>query len=176
MIKVFVFKKRYCPDCKELLKISNDSNTFSCLKCQKEFHKEIGAEYNKLGVSIDGSTRSFEAAQKAVATGFIELEKVYIPEEQMCQKCRNMEHRYMEAARIRERKIASGNADIHEMPKGVTDAQIFRYEIHRKVQDDLKARIQTEEQEKQAKAQQAAAKAKLVTEMAKKLAEGKKKE
>jgi ribosomal protein L37AE/L43A len=176
MIKVFVLKKRYCPDCKEALKISPDGKIYKCLKCQKEFHKEIGEEYGRLGISIDGSTRSFEAAQKSVATGFIEAERVYVPEEQMCQKCRNMEHRYADAARTREQKIARGEGQVRAYPKDVTDAQVYRYEVYKKTQEDLRAKIQGEEQEKQRKAQEAAAKAKLVTEMANKLAEGEKKE
>jgi hypothetical protein len=174
MIKVFVFKKRYCPDCKEALKISADGNTLNCLKCQKEFHREIGEEYIKLGVSIEGSTRDFQTAEKNRQTGFIEVEKVMIPEEQMCKKCRNRQHQYEQAALIRERKIARGEADVHAFPKGVTDAQVFRYEINRKIQDGLRERMQREEQEKQQKAQEAAAKAKLVQDMASKLSEDKK--
>lgn len=176
MINVFVFKKRYCPDCKEPLKVSSNCNTFNCLKCQKEFHKEISAEYGRLGVSIEGSTRDFLMAQKNVQTGFTEAEKVLISAEQMCQKCRNMQSRYEQAARIRELKIARGEAEIRAFPKDVTDAQVYRYEIYKKTQEDLKVKMQVEEQDKQKKAQEAAAKARIVQEMANKLLDEKREE
>lgn len=158
MVKVFVFKKRLCPIDKANLMVTMDGNTFNCPICKREYHKEIYSEYDSLGVAIAGSSRNRSEIDKQLATGFIEVEKVAVPEQHMCQKCRNMEHRYLQAGVNREKKVAKGDIPMRSFPKEITNADVYRHDIMQKLKQDyqqeqtkLSQKIQEEERQKQIK-------------------------
>lgn len=139
MIKVWVFKERYCSKDKTVLNVSRDNNTFTCPKCQSVFKKDNSIEFASLGVRVMGSTRDFIKANEQRDTGKVEVELMFIPEQQMDQKCRNLQNRYAQATQNRERKIAQGVPDdIRVIPDTVTDAQLYRYEIYKKTQEDYR--------------------------------------
>lgn len=139
MIKVWVFKERYCSKDKTVLNVSRDNNTFTCSKCQSIFKKDNSIEFASLGVRVMGSTRDFIKANEQRDTGKVEVELMFIPEQQMDQKCRNLQNRYAQANQNRERKIAQGVPDdIRVIPDTVTDAQLYRYEIYKKTQEDYR--------------------------------------
>ena len=175
MIKVYVFKRRFCPIDKTTLNISPDGEIYTCPKCKKVILKKDTANFMSLGISIAGSTRSFFEAEKQRQTGEIEVESVMVPEKQLCQKCRNYQERYSQAAKKRERKIASGiSDDIQAIPDTIKDTDIYRYEIMRKTQEDYRAKLTAEMREKQANAQkelELERKAKLVKTVSDKLIE-----
>lgn len=139
MIRVLVFKKHTCPEDKTDLIISSSGEIFTCPKCNKVYHKSIPAEYNSLGTRIEGSTRDFIKANKMKESNpAIEFDKVFVPEEVLCQKCRNMQTRYMQATQRREKKIAMGISDsVHAIPKEITNADIYRREIFEKTKADF---------------------------------------
>jgi hypothetical protein len=154
MIKVFVFKRRFCPIDKTTLNISLDGETYTCPKCNKVILKKDTTSFMSLGISIAGSTRSFFEAEKQRKTGEIEVEPVMVPEKQLCQKCRNYQERYSQAAQKRERKIQSGvSDDIQVIPDTIKDTDIYRYEIMKKTQEDYRTKQTTEMRAKQEKAQ-----------------------
>jgi len=160
MLKVYVFKKHSCPDDRTELNRSPNGDVFSCPKCKREFRKTAPVEWNSMGTRIEGSTRSFEEKAKR-------LEKepnsvadiVMVPEQPMCQRCRNWQTREQQATQKRERKLAMGVPDdMKVIPDSVTNADIYKYEIFRKMQTDYQEARKAEAYEEQKK-QRAAAEA-----------------
>jgi ribosomal protein L37AE/L43A len=153
MLKIYVFKKHTCPDDKTELMKSIDGNVFSCPKCKKIFRKTVPVEWNSMGTKIEGSTRSFEEKEKRlIKEQNTEVENVMIPEESMCQKCRNWQTRSEQATKNRERKIAMGVPDdIKVVPDSISNADIYRYEIFRKTQTDYQETRKAEAYEQQKK-------------------------
>jgi len=151
MLKIYVFKKHTCPDDKTELLKSLDGNVFGCPKCKKVFRKTVPAEWNSMGTKIEGSTRSFEAkAKRLIEEPNTEVDNVMVPEESMCQRCRNYQSRAEQATKNRERKLAMGLPDnIQAVPASVSDADIYRYEIFRKIQTDFQETKKAEAYEQQ---------------------------
>lgn len=153
MLKVYVFKKHTCSDDKTVLIKSIDGNVFGCPKCKKVFRKTVPIEWNSMGTKIEGSTQSFEAkAKRLIEEPSTEVENVMVPEESMCQKCRNWQTRSEQATKNRERKIAMGVPDdIRAVPDSVSNADIYKYEIFRKIQTDYQETRKAEAYELQKK-------------------------
>lgn len=174
MIKVFVFKQRFCSKDKMVLNVSPDFQTFTCPKCGTVYKKDNSLTFANLGVSITGSTRDFVKAEKEKATGNVEIEKVMIQENLMDQRCRNYQNRFNQASQKREKKLAMGvSDDIHEIPASITDRDIYKYEIIKKTQEDYRETQKQKaiaEREAQMKLdRENAAKAKLVEDLSNKL-------
>lgn len=153
MLKVYVFKKHTCPEDKTELVRSVDGNAFSCPKCQKVFSKTVPALWNNMGVKIEGSTRSFEEkAKKLIADPNVEADNVMIPQEPMCQGCRNYQTKAAQATQKRERKLAMGAPDdMRAIPDSVTNADIYKYEIFKKTQTEFQEARKAEAYEQQKK-------------------------
>jgi hypothetical protein len=153
MLKVFVFKKHTCPNDKTELIKSADGNAFGCPKCKKVFSRTIPADWNSMGVRIDGSTRSFEEKEKRLRTELnIEVDNVMIPQEPMCQGCRNYQTKAMQANKKRERKLAFQGGvpdDIKMIPDTITNADIYKYEIGKKIYNEQLESRKAEAYEKQ---------------------------
>lgn len=139
MLKIFVFKKHTCPDDKIELVKSEDGNVFGCPKCKKIFSKSVPTIWNSMGTKIEGSTRSLEAKNKRLADEpNTEVDNVMVPEESMCQRCRNYQHMYAQSTRNREKKIEMGVPDdMRVIPDSVSNADIYKYEIYRKTKEDF---------------------------------------
>lgn len=174
--KVYVFKRHFCPDDKEEVLNFDGVNTFSCLKCKKVFHKDNLVEYGSMGTGIMGTARHWEEVLKRMADGKTDYEKIMVPTEQYCQKCKNHAMRQMHLERTKGLKEKAGTEQVREIPKEITSADIYRHEINQKVQTDwrteqqrLQQEQQTKVQEEQKKKAEAAAKAKLVVGMTKEL-------
>lgn len=152
VIKVFVFKQYLCPADHKPLNISANGEEYICIECGKIYHKSIIAEFLSLGVSITGSSRDFTVAEKERTKGNVAVEKVFIAEHSMCKRCENYQIRYAQATAKREKKLALGLADdIQVIPNTVSDADIYRYEVMRKTQEDYKQIKQDELKVKQEK-------------------------
>lgn len=153
MLKVYVFKKHTCSNDKTELVKSVDGNIFGCPKCKKVFRKTVPSEWNSMGTKIEGSTRSFEEkGERLIKEPNTEVDNVMVPEESMCQKCRNWQTRSEQATKNRERKLAMGVPDdIQVVPDSVSNADIYRYEIFRKTQTDYQEARKAEAYERQKK-------------------------
>jgi len=173
MIRVIVFKKHTCPEDKTDLIISSSDEIFTCPKCNKVYHKSVPREYNSLGTRIEGSSRDFVKANKMRENNpTIEFDNVFVPEQVLCQKCRNMQNRYTQATQKREKKIAMGISDsVHAFPKEITNADIYKREIFEKTKADFQ---ETRKQEyiKTQNEERAKAEAENKTRLAKQLHEG----
>lgn len=172
---VYVFKRHFCPNDKEVLNFDG-KNIFSCLKCKKVFHKNNLLEYGSMGTGIMGTARTWETVQERMADGKTDYDKIEVPTEPYCQKCKNFATRRLQLEKCQEQKENSGKAEMKVIPKEIKDTDIYRYEINRKIQEDFKAenqRLQQEQrkknQEEQQKKGEAFAKAKIVEGMTKEL-------
>jgi DNA-directed RNA polymerase subunit M/transcription elongation factor TFIIS len=170
MVKVFVFKQHTCSNDKNVLIISETSEgrIYICPQCRKIFHKNNAIEYNNMGTKIEGSTRDFLEKDKRLSEDLtLEAEKILVPQEGMCQGCRNRQNRVEQATKKRERKLAMGLPDdMRVIPDTVTNPDLFKFEIFRKTQEEYQEARKAEAYERQ-KAERAAAEA----ERQKKLAE-----
>lgn len=174
--KVYVFKRHFCPDDKEEVLNFDGSNTFSCPKCKKIFRKDNLVEYGSMGTGIMGTARHWEEVQKRMSDGKTDYESIMVPTEQYCQRCKNLTMRRMQLEHTRELKEKAGMEQIQKIPKEITNADIYCYEIQKKTQEDWKTEQQKLQQEQQIKTQEearkkaeATAKAKLVEGMTKEL-------
>lgn len=151
MLKVYVFKIHTCPDDRTELIKSDNGNVFSCPKCKKVFHKDVPSEWNSMGVKIEGSTQSFEEKEKRLSEKpDTEITNIMLPEDSMCQRCQNWQTRSEQATTKRERKLAMGMPDdIKAIPDTVTDADLYRYEVYRKTNEDFQAARKAEAYEQQ---------------------------
>lgn len=154
MLTIFVFKQRLCSVDKTPMIIStslDNNKVFTCPKCKKIVTKDNPTELNSLGVKIQGSTRYFMERDKRLAADYtLEFDKVPVPEETICVRCRNYETRAAQATAKREKKEKLGIADdVKEIPKEVSDSDLYKYEINRKLQTDFQERRKAEEYEKQ---------------------------
>jgi len=141
MLKVYVFKKRVCTEDKVEMIKSPDGSTFTCPKCHKVFHHSIPSEWNVMGTRIEGSTRSFEAKEKRlIEEPNTEIENVMVPDNVTCQQCKNWQTRSTQASQKREKKLAFQGGvpdDLKEIPDTVTDADIYKFEIRKKVNEEF---------------------------------------
>lgn len=168
MIRVFVFKQHTCLEDKTALMPSSSGEIFTCPVCKKEYNKSNPVEYNNMGTRILGSTRDLEARDKRLYEDrTLVADKVMVPEETSCQKCRNLQNRYSQANKKRERKLAMGVPDdIRALPATITDADVYKHDIFQKTQQDYQ-----EARKAEAYAQQKAERARLDAERRAKLAE-----
>jgi hypothetical protein len=162
MLIIYVLKQHVCPDDKTPLLISEveGKKIYGCPKCGKIFHKDISSEYNAIGTKIQGSTRDFIVRDKRLAQDHtLESDKVPVPEQTMCQKCRNYQTKADQATAKREKKLAMGLPDDLQMiPETVSSADIYKYEIFRKTQEEYQEARKTEAYEKQKADREAAEK------------------
>lgn len=153
MLAIFVLKQHTCPTDKTPLIISEveGKKTYGCPKCGLAFRKNVPTEYNAIGTKIQGSTRDFLVRDKRLTQDItLEFDKVLVPEETMCQKCRNYHTRADQATAKRERKIAMGLPDDMTMiPDTVTTADLYKYEIFRKTQEEYQETRKAEAYAKQ---------------------------
>jgi hypothetical protein len=152
MLKVYVFKKHTCSDDRTVLMKPSDG-VFACPKCNKIFHRTIPAEWNNMGTKIEGSTRSFEEKERRLKMeSNTEVENVMVPQESMCQKCRNYQTRATQATQKRERKLEMGVPDnMRVIPDTITNADIYRHEILEKTKADFQETRKAELYEQQKK-------------------------
>lgn len=174
--KVYVFKRHFCPYHKEEVLDFDGKNVFSCPKCKRVFHKDKLNEYGMMGTGIMGTARTWEEAQKRIADGKTDYDKIMVPTEQYCQSCKNFAIRKMQLQERDANREKAGTAEIKDFPKDIKDSDIYRYEINKKVQEDFRTeqqRLQQEQktkaQEEQAKKAEAAAKTKIIKDMSKEL-------
>jgi hypothetical protein len=162
IIDIFVFKEHTCPVEKAtlIISITPEGTLFTCPSCKAVYHKNIAVEYNALGTRIQGSTRDFlERDKKIVEVNTLEFEKVAVPEKTMCQKCLNYQNRASQAEAKRERKLKMGIPDdLKAIPKDVSEADIFKFEIYRKTKEEFQEARKAEAYERQ-KVERAAAEA-----------------
>jgi predicted RNA-binding Zn-ribbon protein involved in translation (DUF1610 family) len=175
MIKVYVFKKRYCTEDKEPMLISPDLETLTCPKCGKVI-KNRTEDYVKLGVSIEGTSRNFLEAEKRKADGKTEVEKLMMPEEQFCQRCRNFAQRFSDLRKVREMREKRGDAPVRPLPKEISNADIYKREIFQKLRGEYQTKMQEEAKQKEVeqKKHETEEKAKLLQDMTHKITEEKK--
>lgn len=153
MLTIFVLKQHTCPNDKTPLIISEveGKKIYGCTKCRKAFRSDVPSEYNAIGIKILGSTRDFSVRDSRLAKDItLEFDKVPVPEQTMCQKCRNYQTRAEQATKNREKKIASGLSDDMKMiPNEVSNADLIKYEIFRKTQEEYQTARKAEAYEKQ---------------------------
>lgn len=171
MINIFVLKQHTCPEDKTPLIISKfeGKTVYACVTCKKAFRKDVASEYNAIGTKILGSTRDFIERDKRIAKDItLEFDVVPVPEETMCQKCRNYHMRADQATAKREKKLAMGLPDdMTLIPDTVSNSDLYKYEIFRKTQEDYQEARKAEAYEKQKKDRETAEKerAKLAEQM-----------
>jgi ribosomal protein L37AE/L43A len=176
IIKVYVFKRHFCPDDKEETLRFDGKNVFSCEKCKRVFHKDNLVEYGSMGTGIMGTTRTRAEVDKRMTDGKTDYEVVNVPTEQYCRKCSNWARHRMQLEANEQRKSTTKKTQVRAFPKEITNADVYKYEIHQKVQQDFQIEQRRLQQEQQAKAQdearkkqEAAAKAAIVGKMAEEL-------
>lgn len=86
--KVWVFKQRYCDKCKNV-KLKALKDTLVCPKCKKSWKRSEKNKLAGLKTEVKQTTTNFFVAQKA-RDNFIEVEKVYVSVNHLCQNCRNV--------------------------------------------------------------------------------------
>jgi hypothetical protein len=162
MLTIYVLKQHTCPNDKTPLIISEveGKKVYACIKCRKMFSKDVPSEYNAMGIKIQGSTRDFLVRDKRLAEdSTLESDKVPVPEETMCQKCRNYKTKAEQATKKRENKLAIGLPDDLQMiPNTVSNADIYKYEIFRKTQEEFQETRKAEAYAKQKADREAAEK------------------
>jgi DNA-directed RNA polymerase subunit RPC12/RpoP len=163
MINIFVLKQHTCPEDKTPLIISTfEGNTvYACSTCKKAFRKNVSTEYNAIGTKILGSTRNFlERDDRLAKDVTLEFDTVPVPEETLCQRCRNYQTRAAQATGKREKKLAIGLPDDLQMvPDTVSNADLYKYEIFRRTQEEYQTARKAEAYEKQKAEREAAEKA-----------------
>lgn len=162
MLDIYVLKQHTCPDDKSPLIISivEGKTAYGCSKCGKAFRKDVPSEYNAIGTKILGSTRDFLERDKRLSQDVtLEYDKVPVPEETMCQKCRNYQTKAEQATSKREKKLAMGLPDDMQLiPDTVSNADLFKYEIFRKTQEEYQEARKAEAYAKQKAEREAAEK------------------
>jgi len=105
-----------------------------------------------MGVEMRGSSRSYAGLRTALKDKLMAYNIVYVPENNYCQKCRNLESRYQNLVGRKKKD------EINPIPKEVTSADIYKYEIaqlHRKEfmeKRQAEQKAKTKEQIKQTEA------------------------
>jgi len=144
--KVFVFQIRLCPKCKFPCNVTNNE-IFTCPKCNGVY-KKGDVEFGAMGVEMKGSSRSREGMLQATKDPTFAYTIVFVPENHYCQRCRNMQSRYEQLMKNQQRK----KNKITELPKEITDADIYRYEVaklHQKEFQEAQQKKMSEEKQKQ---------------------------
>ena len=162
MLDIYVLKQHTCPNDKTPLIISKveGKEIYGCSKCKNVFRKDVPSEFNAMGTKILGSTRDFIERNKRLAKDItLEFDKVPVPEEVTCQKCRNYQMKADQAAVKREKKLAIGLPDdMQIIPDAVLDTDILKYEIFRKTQEEYQEARKAEAYTKQKEEREAAEK------------------
>ena len=114
------------------------NKVYFCSKCEKVFRKDVPSEYNAIGTKILGSTRDFLERDKRLSQDVtLEFDKVPVPEETTCQKCRNYQTKSNQATSKREKKLTIGLPDdMQIIPDTVSNSDLYKYEIFRKTQEE----------------------------------------
>jgi len=91
LVKVYVFKLRYCPEkgCKGEMFSDNELKIHKCKKCGFEVKFDDEKSLGSMGVAMKGTSRSKKVSEVMSREGY-EVEKVLIPEKHYCQRCINM--------------------------------------------------------------------------------------
>jgi len=143
MVKVYVFKRRICPKCKEEMFSYNGSKVHKCKKCGLKVQFDDNKALGSMGVVMKGTTRDGKIMHQMSLKGF-EVEKVLIPKKRYCQRCRNM-------ATIIKNMIekAKKKAGARELSPEET-AEVIRNEVMKKLkeQHDKKVKKRKEAMER----------------------------
>jgi len=145
-IKVYVFKQRYCNECQSALKRNmEDINKLYCPKCHREWDVR-SVEISRLKLEMKGTTRDFMKAEEKRRQG-LEVEKVNVPKNRMCQRCRNLQSRFGNLLKNQRRKRAK-EVGTRVIPKEEVDdiirreiRELHRKEIVKRREEEKKARI-----------------------------------
>lgn len=142
MVKVWVFKQRYCDKCDVKLKALKD--TLVCPKCGKSWKRSDKNKLASLKTEVKRTTTDFLVAQQA-REKFIEVEKVYVAVNHLCQNCRNvtgMMERYIK----KQKKQQQG-----KIPTREEEIRMINQAIMRKHRQEWNERQQKEMMEKRKK-------------------------
>lgn len=148
-IKVYVLKTRNCPDCKEPCKVT-DNKIFTCQKCGKIVEKEKSSDYGLMPVQVRETIRNYEdVAKMLVKDNTLEVEKVFVSKNQVCQSCKNfLSHRnaLYKNEHLKKKKEPS-ISKIREVPKEQAMAEIKKLVIQKHIQE-LQEKMKKEKEEK----------------------------
>jgi len=156
-IKVYALKTRNCPDCKIPCKVA-DNKIFTCKKCGKIIEKGKNADYGLMPVQIRGTIRKYESVKKMLANDdTLEVDKVFVPEEQVCQRCKNFfSHRNAilrneeMKKKVKENKDEELTGSFREIPKDQAAMEIKRIVMQKhlgELQEKMKAEKEVKRQE-----------------------------
>ena len=151
-IKVYVFKERVCSKCKTVMNIKD--GLYICTKCGFTVNPKTPdgvIAFGMLGVNIRGTSRDIIEAEQKRQIGTMEVEKVFVDEADLCQKCQNFLTQRMQAMKNNDRKKKEGGETWRQLTKEEeTDA--IKKEINRKINADYAAKQRAEEEAKKTKA------------------------
>jgi uncharacterized protein YbaR (Trm112 family) len=88
IIKVYVFKLRYCPDCHVPMFCDNDKKTLTCPQCKRIIELN-DVNTVQLKTEMKGTSRDFEVRNRHAVKGY-EIQKLEMPEKRVCTRCRHL--------------------------------------------------------------------------------------
>ena len=135
IIKVYVFKSRYCPSCDLPMFSDNVTKIHRCRRCGFEVQFNDDNTIGKLKVVMRGATRDSVLVRKNKAKGY-EADNKLEPKNRLCQRCRNIRQR------IENEIIKRTNLDRGEIRKLSSD------EVFNNLQTQLRQKIQQEQRTK----------------------------
>lgn len=145
-VKVWVFKQRYCDKCDVKLEALKDK--LVCPKCGQTWKRSEKNKLASLKTEVKRTTTNFLVAQQA-REQFIEVEKVYVAVNHLCQSCRNvtgMMKRYIKKQRKQQRGTTPTKNESVEM------IQRAVMQKHRQEWNEQQQKKQIEERKKKLKA------------------------
>jgi hypothetical protein len=148
-IKVYVFKERMCNKCKTIMNVKGNLRICSgCGLVVDISKKEDQIAYGLLGVAIRGTSRNVIEAEEHRQLGTQEVEKVYVDEADLCQKCQNFLTRRMQAQKNMERKGECGPVKVFTKEESIAEIQKM---IQRKVKAEAQEAARKAEEEQRLK-------------------------
>lgn len=141
MIKVYVFKLRYCPKkkCKGEMFTYNDEKIHKCKKCGFVVKFDDQMMLGSMGVTMKGTSRNKKAAEAMERDGY-EVTKVLVPEKHYCQRCLNVDRMINNMVRKETMRRKRINREIPEEEA----KEITREEVRKAVLQKLREQHQKE--------------------------------
>lgn len=91
-IKVYVFKRRLCKECKTPMFSDNETRYHECKKCGFKVGFDDDAVLGLMGMEMKGTSRDKRVVKAMKRDGF-EVVKVYVDARSFCRNCLNMASR-----------------------------------------------------------------------------------
>jgi hypothetical protein len=119
-----------------------DNKIFTCPKCGKIIEKGKSNDYGLMPIQMRGTIRNHEYVTKLLTKdNTIEVEIVFVPENQFCQSCRNF---FSHRNALLKKKTKN---EIREIPKEQSAIEIKRLVMQRHMQE-LQEKMKEEKEKK----------------------------